>query len=80
MARIEASGIAAVVADQSWECRMIEAERYSHVTFETSGLERRIAYFTEVAGLVVAERENGLRKEVAEGVSADCGGFASLFN
>jgi catechol 2,3-dioxygenase-like lactoylglutathione lyase family enzyme len=40
---------------------MIEANRYRHVTFETSDLERQIAYFTEVAGLVVAERENGLR-------------------
>lgn len=38
---------------------MIEAKRFSHVTFETSDLERQIAYFTEVAGLVVAERENG---------------------
>jgi len=46
-------------AEQSWECRMIEAKRFSHVTFETSDLERQIAYFTEVAGLVVAERENG---------------------
>jgi catechol 2,3-dioxygenase-like lactoylglutathione lyase family enzyme len=34
---------------------MIEAKRFSHVTFETSDLERQIAYFTEVAGLVVAE-------------------------
>jgi catechol 2,3-dioxygenase-like lactoylglutathione lyase family enzyme len=38
---------------------MIEAKRFSHVTFETSDLERQIAYFTEVAGLVMAERENG---------------------
>ena len=38
---------------------MIEAKRFSHVTFETSDLERQIAYFTEVAGLVVAERVNG---------------------
>ena len=38
---------------------MINAKRFSHVTLETSDLERQIAYFTEVAGLVVAERENG---------------------
>jgi catechol 2,3-dioxygenase-like lactoylglutathione lyase family enzyme len=38
---------------------MIEANRFCHVTFETSDLERQIAYFTEVAGLVVAERKNG---------------------
>jgi catechol 2,3-dioxygenase-like lactoylglutathione lyase family enzyme len=34
---------------------MIEAKRFSHVTFETSDLERQIAYFTEVAGLALAE-------------------------
>ena len=38
---------------------MIKAKRFSHVTFETSDLERQIAYFTEVAGLVMAERDNG---------------------
>jgi len=38
---------------------MIKAKRFGHVTFETSDLERQIAYFTEVAGLVLAERENG---------------------
>ena len=38
---------------------MIKARRFGHVTFETSDIERQIAYFTEVAGLVLAERENG---------------------
>ena len=38
---------------------MIKAKRFGHVTLETSDLERQIAYFTEVAGLVLAERENG---------------------
>ena len=38
---------------------MIKAKRFGHVTFETSDIERQIAYFTEVAGLVLAERENG---------------------
>jgi catechol 2,3-dioxygenase-like lactoylglutathione lyase family enzyme len=38
---------------------MIKATRFSHVTFETPDLERQIAYFTEVAGLALAERENG---------------------
>jgi catechol 2,3-dioxygenase-like lactoylglutathione lyase family enzyme len=38
---------------------MINARRFSHVTFETPDIERQIAYFTEVAGLAVAERHNG---------------------
>ncbi len=38
---------------------MIKAKRFGHVTLETSDLERQTAYFTEVAGLVLAERDNG---------------------
>ena len=38
---------------------MINARRFSHVTFETPDIERQIAYFTEIAGLAVAERHNG---------------------
>ncbi len=38
---------------------MIKAKRFGHVTFETPDLDRQIAYFTEIAGLVTAERENG---------------------
>src|ERR1700749_2526500 len=38
---------------------MIKAKRFGHVPLETSDLERQIAYFTDVAGLVLAERENG---------------------
>jgi catechol 2,3-dioxygenase-like lactoylglutathione lyase family enzyme len=41
------------------ECKMINAKRFGHVTFESPDVERQIAYFTEVAGLVLAERENG---------------------
>ena len=40
---------------------MINARRFSHVTFETPDIERQIAYFTEIAGLAVAERHNGQR-------------------
>jgi catechol 2,3-dioxygenase-like lactoylglutathione lyase family enzyme len=38
---------------------MINVKRFGHATFETSDLDRQIDYFTEVAGLVLAERENG---------------------
>lgn len=38
---------------------MINVKRFSHVTLETPDLERQIDYFTEVAGLALAERENG---------------------
>ena len=38
---------------------MIQAKRFAHVTFETPDLERQIAYFTEIAGLSLAERHNG---------------------
>jgi catechol 2,3-dioxygenase-like lactoylglutathione lyase family enzyme len=36
---------------------MIKPRRIGHATFETSDLERQIAYWTEVAGLVLAERD-----------------------
>jgi catechol 2,3-dioxygenase-like lactoylglutathione lyase family enzyme len=38
---------------------MIKAKRFGHVTFETPDVGRQIAYFTEIAGLVLAERVNG---------------------
>jgi catechol 2,3-dioxygenase-like lactoylglutathione lyase family enzyme len=38
---------------------MIKAKRFGHVTFETPDVDRQIAYFTEIAGLVLAERVNG---------------------
>jgi catechol 2,3-dioxygenase-like lactoylglutathione lyase family enzyme len=38
---------------------MINARRFSHVTLETPDVERQIAYFTEIAGLALAERHNG---------------------
>jgi catechol 2,3-dioxygenase-like lactoylglutathione lyase family enzyme len=38
---------------------MIKPRRVGHATFETKDVERQIAYWTEVAGLVLAEREPG---------------------
>jgi catechol 2,3-dioxygenase-like lactoylglutathione lyase family enzyme len=38
---------------------MINARRFGHVTFVTPDLDRQIDYFTEIAGLALAERENG---------------------
>jgi catechol 2,3-dioxygenase-like lactoylglutathione lyase family enzyme len=36
---------------------MIQARRIGHITFETPDLDKAIAHFTEVVGLVLAERE-----------------------
>jgi catechol 2,3-dioxygenase-like lactoylglutathione lyase family enzyme len=38
---------------------MIQARRFSHATFETPDIDRQIDYFTQVAGLGLAERLNG---------------------
>src|SRR5262249_58901167 len=38
---------------------MIQARRFAHATFETPDIDRQIDYFTDVAGLVLAERVNG---------------------
>jgi catechol 2,3-dioxygenase-like lactoylglutathione lyase family enzyme len=38
---------------------MIQAKRFSHATFETPDIDRAIDYFTQIAGLVLAERVNG---------------------
>src|SRR5262249_23030616 len=38
---------------------MIKPRRIGHATFETPDLEKAIDYYTEVNGLVLAERENG---------------------
>jgi catechol 2,3-dioxygenase-like lactoylglutathione lyase family enzyme len=38
---------------------MIDVKRMGHATFETPDLDRQIDYFTRVAGLVLAERQNG---------------------
>src|SRR5262245_60298694 len=38
---------------------IINARRLSHATFETPDVERQIAYFTEIAGLALAHKENG---------------------
>ena len=38
---------------------MIKPRRLGHATFETADLDKQIAYRTEIAGLVLAEREKG---------------------
>ena len=38
---------------------MINVKRFGHVTFETPDLDRQLDYFTNIAGLVLAGRENG---------------------
>jgi catechol 2,3-dioxygenase-like lactoylglutathione lyase family enzyme len=38
---------------------MIQVKRISHATFETPDIDRQIEYFTQIAGLVLAERVNG---------------------
>src|SRR5207237_10549088 len=49
-----------VVADRdSEETTMIRHRRIGHATFETPDLDRGIAYWTEVVGLVLAEHEKG---------------------
>src|SRR5215470_3573393 len=41
------------------EANMIQAKRFGHATFETPDIDRQIDYFTQVAGLALAGRENG---------------------
>jgi catechol 2,3-dioxygenase-like lactoylglutathione lyase family enzyme len=41
------------------EAGMIQVKRMSHATFVTPDLDRQIDYFTEIAGLALAGRENG---------------------
>jgi catechol 2,3-dioxygenase-like lactoylglutathione lyase family enzyme len=41
------------------ETAMINVKRIGHATFETPDLERQIDYYTQIAGLVLAERESG---------------------
>src|SRR6201987_1558368 len=36
---------------------MIKVTRIGHATFETPDVERQIAYFTDIVGLVLAERD-----------------------
>src|SRR5271170_4618887 len=47
------------IRPKNTESAMIEAKRFAHVTLETPDIERQIAYFTEIAGLALAERHNG---------------------
>ncbi len=65
---------------------MISVKRISHATFETPDLDRQIDYFTEIAGLRLAERENGraflttrlgdLAVQLEKGSSARCARLA----
>lgn len=48
---------------------MIQVRRIGHATFETPDLDRQIEYFTEIVGLVLAERE-GDRAYLASKVGA----------
>src|SRR4030088_3368286 len=41
------------------EASMIKVTRIGHATFETPDIERQIDYFTNVIGLVLAERDAG---------------------
>src|SRR5216683_2805799 len=38
---------------------MIKVNRIGHATFETPDLDRQVDYFTDIVGLVPAERANG---------------------
>jgi catechol 2,3-dioxygenase-like lactoylglutathione lyase family enzyme len=65
---------------------MINAKRLSHATFETPDIERQVAYFTEIAGLALAHRENGraflvtklgdLAVQLERGEASRCTGLA----
>src|SRR3990172_6588800 len=65
---------------------MIQVKRMSHATFETPDLDRQIEYFTQIAGLALAERENGraylatkvgdLAVQLEKGDIAHCGKIA----
>jgi catechol 2,3-dioxygenase-like lactoylglutathione lyase family enzyme len=46
-------------AVEASEYPMINVKRISHATFETPDLDRQIDYFTQTAGLALAERVNG---------------------
>ena len=37
----------------------IKAKRVGHATFETSDLDKAIAYYTDVNGLVLSDRQQG---------------------
>ncbi len=65
---------------------MIQVKRISHATFETPDIDRQIAYFTQIAGLVLAERVNGraylatkvgdLAVQLEKGTAARCAKIA----
>jgi len=65
---------------------MIQAKRIGHATFETPDIERQIDYYTQVAGLLLAERVNGraflatkvgdLAVVLEQGERARCAGLA----
>src|SRR5260370_38271273 len=41
------------------ETAMIKVTRIGHATFETPDVERQVDYFTDIVGLVPAEKANG---------------------
>ncbi|HUI95125.1 MAG TPA: VOC family protein [Xanthobacteraceae bacterium] len=65
---------------------MIQVTRIGHATFETPDLERQIDYFTDIVGLVLAERQNGraflatkvgdLAVTLQKGSAAKCAGIS----
>ena len=65
---------------------MIQARRIGHATFETPDLDRAIDYYTQVNGLVLAEREENrafLASKIGQlvvrldrGASAQCTGLS----
>ena len=65
---------------------MIQVTRIGHATFETPDLERQIDYFTDIVGLVLAERQNGraflatkvgdLAVTLEKGTAAKCAGIS----
>ena len=65
---------------------MIQARRIGHATFETPDLDAAIDYYTQINGLVLAEREPGraflaskigqLVVQLDEGSNAQCTGLS----
>ena len=65
---------------------MIQARRIGHATFETADLDAAIDYYTQINGLVLAEREPGrafmatklgqLVVQLDEGSNAQCTGLS----
>src|ERR1700730_16131550 len=52
-------GFAPIVHWSALETPMINVKRIGHATFETPDLERQIDYYAQIAGLVLAARDDG---------------------